>query len=105
MEIKEIAVGDFVVVCSDTMSEQGVKRDDIVYVAGDYYVQTDENEDPYKCRKLFVIAKVDKDGHIDSSGCMAVEGLMFIPVPEDLQLKLIDIRNKDYMGAPDDPNP
>jgi hypothetical protein len=58
-------VGDFVRCNTSKYIEYGVKKKDVMYLAGDMMVLVKE-EDPYGYRKLFIGAKVE-DGRVNTT--------------------------------------
>lgn len=97
-----VVVGDFAKINTSVLAVHGIKRNDIVYVAGDYYVQTDKDKDPYKYRKILLVGKVDGDGHIDASGCIAIDGKRMEPVSGVVQARLNAVKEADFGEQPND---
>lgn len=62
-KVKRIGAGHFCTVLDSTMAEYGVKRGDLIYVAGQADLPISE-EDPYTLRRVFIVSKVSKDGHV-----------------------------------------
>lgn len=101
---KIIQVGMFARVQDSTMAEHGIKKNDVIYVAGDSIFNVGE-KDPYELRRLFVAAKVDKDGHIlVDSGAFTVDGLRLKPVSKTYQEKLTAVKFADF-GEKEQPDP
>lgn len=93
--VKIVEVGMFAKVKDTTLSEYGVKKDDIVYVAGDAIVNTTE-KDPYALRRLFVAAFVE-DNHIQhQKKPFMVDGKRLEPVSEGKQKKLDAVKEADF---------
>lgn len=61
-KVKLVEVGQFCTMNSSDFAEYGVKRGDVIYIAGDALSPVGE-EDPYLLRKLFVAAFME-DGHL-----------------------------------------
>lgn len=94
MTVKEVKAGDFVEVLDGSYGVYGVKKGDIVYLAGDAFVRVDE--DPYHFRKIFLAAFV-KDRHIDvEAKPFTIDGKRLKPVSTAKQAKLDAIRNQDF---------
>lgn len=55
-------VGDFVTITDSSFATHGVKKDDLLYVAGDTVVSVDE-ADPYELRRLLICAYTE-GGHV-----------------------------------------
>jgi hypothetical protein len=62
-----LTVGRFAEVNDSTFAEYGVKRGQVVYLAGDYTVPFKESN-PYLLQKLFIAGWVDEDGHVVEAG-------------------------------------
>ena len=95
MKQKIVEVGDFAEMLDGSFGEYGVKKGDIIYVAGDALVSTDK-DDPYAMRKIFVGA-FTKEGHIDTkTSPFTVDGKRLRPVGEGKQKKLDAMRDEDF---------
>lgn len=91
---KEVQVGQFAEVLDGGLGTYGVKKGDIVYLAGDSLVRVDE--DPYHFRKIFVAAFV-KGKHIDLDlNPFTIDGKRLKPVSTAKQQKLDDVRLSDF---------
>lgn len=92
---KIIEVGMFAEVLDSKLAEYGVKKGDIVYVAGDAIVGVDA-KDPYLLRRIFVGA-FTKDGHIMvHEKPFTVDGKRLAPVSRAKQEKLTAIKLADF---------
>lgn len=95
MKQKQVEVGDFVKLLDGSFGQYGVKKGDIIYVAGDAIVAVSE-KDPYAMRRIFVAAKVN-DGHIDvKSNPFTVDGKRLEAVSKAKQAELNAIRKSDF---------
>lgn len=93
--MKLVEVGQFCRVQDSTYAEHGVKKGDIVYLAGDTYVMVSE-DDPYAYRKVFLAAWMDGD-HIDiEKGCFTIDGKRLKGVTKPKQAKLDSIKAEDF---------
>ena len=96
---KEVKAGDFVEVLDGSYGQYGVKKGDVVYLAGDAFVRVDE--DPYHFRKIFLAAFL-KFGHIDvEAKPFTIDGKRLKPVSTAKQAKLDAIRNQDFKEGED----
>lgn len=93
---KIVKVGDFCTIKDSTMAEHGVKKGEVCYIAGDTIVHVTE-KDPYALRRLFIVARVDPDGHIlaDQGGFMC-DGKRLKPVSAKRQEELDAIHKEDF---------
>ena len=95
--MSEVKAGQFVIVQDGSYGQYGVKKNDVVYLAGDTLVRY--NEDPYAFRKIFLAAFV-KDGHIDvEAKPFTIDGKRLKAVSVGKQAKLDAIRNADFEEA------
>ena len=83
-----VSVGDFCTVESSKFAEYGVKRNDLIYVAGDMVVPVEE-KDPYELRRIFIAAKMDGDSVVASGG-FTIDGL---------RLKKVSQLKQDYYDS------
>lgn len=89
-------VGDFAEVLDGSYGIYGVKKGDIIYLAGDATIQTDAEKDPYALRKIFLAAFL-KDKHIDvDQKPFTIDGKRLKPVSSAKQKKLDDVRIADF---------
>ena len=92
---KVIEVGMFAEVLDGSFGEYGVKKGDLIYVAGDAITQVNE-KDPYALRKIFIAAFLD-DGHINTKKSpFTIDGKRLKPVGAGKQAKLDAIRKGDF---------
>lgn len=100
MSVKQVEVGNFVKLLDGSFGEYGVKKGDVVYLAGDAITAVSE-KDPYALRRIFVAAYVN-DGHIDiKRNPFTVDGKRLEPVSEAKQEKLDAIRMEDFKDKED----
>lgn len=91
---KEVVVGQFAEVLDGTLGTYGVKKGDIVYLAGDSLVRVDE--DPYHFRKIFLAAFMNNK-HIDlDKKPFTIDGKRLKPVSTAKQERLDAIRVNDF---------
>jgi hypothetical protein len=91
---KEVQVGQFAEVLDGTLGTYGVKKGDIVYLAGDSLVRVDE--DPYHFRKIFLAAFL-KGKHIDLDvKPFTIDGKRLKPVSTAKQTRLDEVRLADF---------
>ena len=90
--------GDFCKVATSKYAEFGVKRGDVVYIAGDYWSPIEE-EDPYVYRKLFVAAQT-RHGHVQGDGKefppFTCNGLYLKNVSKKNQAWYKEVLDQDY---------
>jgi hypothetical protein len=100
---KVIQTGQFVVVqVSDFAAEYGVKKKDLLYIAGEGMYPVSE-EDPYAYRRVLLCAKVDKDGSVlAEDGCITIDGLKLKPVTKPRQDRLYAKFEEDFKLEVDD---
>lgn len=92
---KIVEVGDFAVVQDSSFAGYGVRKGDIIYVAGDSVVAVDEG-DPYSLRRLFVAAYTD-DGHVQAERKpFMVDGKRLKPASKAKQEKLKAVMEEDF---------
>ena len=95
MKQKVVEVGNFAEVLDGSYGEYGVKKGDIIYVAGDAITAVSE-KDPYALRRIFVAAFLD-DGHINTKkNPFTIDGKRLQPVSKGKQEKLDAIRKADF---------
>jgi len=95
MTAKVIEVGQFCRVMDSTYVEHGIKKDDVIYVAGDSVVSVDE-KDPYALRRLFIGAWMDGD-HIDvNRGGFTIDGTRLKACTKGKQARLDAIKDGDF---------
>ncbi len=93
--MKVIEVGQFCRVLTSKHAEHGVKKGDVVYVAGDSIVAVSE-EDPYELRRVFVAAWMNGD-HIDvDRGAFTIDGNNLKACSKPKQERLDAIKEADF---------
>lgn len=94
---KAIEVGMFATIKDTKLSEYGVLKDSVVYVAGSFYEP--QEDDPYNYRLKFVATFV-KDGHIQAKEKpFTVDGKRLEPVNKTKQEKYDAIKEQDFGEA------
>lgn len=98
-KVEAIRVGTFcTLTTSDFAEKYGVKKGDVLYVAGDAITSVDE-DDPYKLRRILLCALLDVDGNVlEGKGAITIDGLKLKPVSETKQNKLSDIFTNTFGG-------
>lgn len=96
MKQKIVEVGNFVHVLDNSYSKYGVKKDDIIYLAGDAVVSVSE-DDPYALRRIFIATTV-VDGHIQAKDVkpFTIDGKRLRKVGKAKQEKLDAIKEADF---------
>lgn len=90
-----IEVGMFAEVHDTKLFEYGVKKGDVVYIAGDAIINAKE-DDPYALRRIFVAAYM-KDGHIQvHEKPFTIDGKRLKPVSKSKQEKYEAIKHEDF---------
>ena len=90
-----LEVGQFVTVKSSRYLDYGVKKGDLMYLAGDTVVHVGDDY-PYAMRKLFIAAFV-KDGHVDAvSKPLTMDGINLRAVSKTKQEKLYAQLEADF---------
>jgi len=90
-----VKVGDFCQVKDSRYVEYGVKKNTLVYLAGDSMVLVDE-QDPYAYRKIFVAALV-ADGHVDTTAkALTMDWINLSAVSKAKQEKLYAQFEEDF---------
>jgi len=93
--MKTVEVGQFCRVMDSTYAEHGVKKNDVIYVAGDSIVSVDE-KDPYQLRRLFIGAWMSGD-HVDvNRGGFTIDGKRLKPCSKSKQARLDAIKDEDF---------
>ncbi len=93
-----IEVGQFCYIKCSRYVDYGIKKGDLIYVAGDTMVAIDEG-DPYLHRKIFLAARTD-DGHVDAKAkALTVDGVNLKPVSKSQQKKLYTQLEEDFKKA------
>lgn len=95
---KVVQVGMFCRVQDSNFAEHGVKKNDIVYIAGDSYVPISE-DDPYSFRRIFVAAWMNGDVVDVNRGGFTIDGVRLKPVSKAKQEKLEAILNEEFGDA------
>ena len=95
MSVAIIEVGQFATLQNDNLVEHALAKGDIVYVAGDIFVPTNE-EDPYAMRRIFLGAKMDGDHIKATDGAFTIEGMSLKAVDEFTQARLDKQRVADF---------
>lgn len=95
---KVIQVGMFCRVMNSLYAEYGVKKNDVVYIAGDSIVSVSE-ADPYALRRLFIAAWMNKD-HVDvDKGGFTIDGKNLKPCSKGKQERLDAVKEADFEGV------
>lgn len=95
-----IQVNDFAKVVNDEgLVEYGINVGDHIYVSGSGFVPVSK-ADPYKYRLIFVAARLDAGGHIQTDGGFTIDGKSLKKATKPVTTKLLAIRDKDF--APDE---
>lgn len=90
-----ITVGMFAHVKCSRYVDYGIKKNDLIYVAGDTMVATDE-KDPYAYRKIFLAARTE-GGHVDAaSKALTMDAINLRPVSKSKQKELYAQLEKDF---------
>ena len=98
---KIVEVGDFVTVQDSGFAEYGVRKNDLVYLAGDSIVSVSA-DDPYALRRIFIAAKT-KDGHVLSEEkAFTIDGKRLKKVSKAKQEKLKAVMQEDFGDEEDD---
>ncbi|MNH34176.1 hypothetical protein D3C77_37950 [compost metagenome] len=94
-KVEIIEVGQFATLQNDNLIEHELAKGDIVYVAGDIFISTSE-EDPYAMRRIFLGAKMDGDHIKATDGAFTIEGFSLKAVDEFTQARLDKQRTVDF---------
>lgn len=86
-KVEGLKTGTFCRVQDSAMAEHGVKKGDLVYIAGDGYVRTDP-DDPYVFRQMFVASWMEDQEVIAEKGGFTIDGKRLKAVSKPLQAKL-----------------
>jgi len=91
-----VSVGEFCRVLDSEMCHLGVRKGDVVYIAGSSMIAYPLDDDPYLHREVFVAAKV-KEGHvlIDLGG-FTIDGARLKALPKKRQERLQAVFEKDF---------
>ena len=101
MKAKKVEVGNFCVVLDSSFSEHGVLKGDLIYLAGDHFMQVKE-DDPYTFRRLFVGAYTI-EGHVDvKRKPFLIDGKRLRPVGSDKQKALTEMKEADFTPKEED---
>ncbi len=96
-----VEVGQFCRVNNTEYEKYGVKKGQLVYVAGST-LSPIESDDPYLLRKLFIAAYM-KDNHIQvKDKPFLVNGVSLTPVSDSKQKELDAIRAEDFKKVAED---
>lgn len=96
-----IEVGQFCHVKCSRYLDYGIKKNDLIYVAGDTMVAVDE-KDPYAYRKIFLAARTN-DGHVDAQAkALTVDAVNLNPVSKSKQKKLYAQLEEDFKKEEED---
>jgi len=98
---EEIKVGKFYQIVNNKLKKHGLVMGELVYAAGDRYVQEDKR-DPHNYRKKFLIAKTDIDGHINTNHGYLVDAKSLGIIPEYEQERLHNLYIEDFGDEPVD---
>lgn len=96
MKQKTVDVGDFVRLMDSSYAKDGIKKGDVLYLAGDAIVSVTE-KDPYALRRIFIATTVI-DGHIQAKGVkpFTVDGKRLEKLGKAVQEKLNAIKMEDF---------
>lgn len=86
-KVKLIEAGMFCRVLNSNYAQYGVKKDEVVYLAGDGMVAISE-EDPYAYRKIFVAARMKGEVVDAESGGFTIDGFSLKPCSKAKQERL-----------------
>ena len=90
-----IETGQFCTVESSRYVDYGIKRGEVVYLAGDMMVPVEE-KDPYTYRKLFVAAYTD-GGHVKAERKpISIDAINLKPVSSAKQEELKQLMEDDF---------
>lgn len=93
-----IEVGMFCYTRCSRYLDYGIKKGDLVYLAGDTMVRVDE-KDPYAYRKLFIAAYVE-DGHVNAERKpITIDGVNLRKVSDSKQKDLYKVFESDFAKA------
>lgn len=90
-----IEVGQFCNVLDSSYAEYGVKKGDVVYIAGDTVVSTDE-KDPYALRRLFIAAWMVGTSIDVNRGGFTIDGKRLKPLSDIMQERLNAVKDDDF---------
>ena len=91
-----VSVGEFCRVLDSEMCHLGVKKGDVVYVAGNSMIPYPLDDDPYLHREVFVAARVDKGHVLIDEGGFTIDGKRLKSLPDKRQARLQAIFAKDF---------
>lgn len=103
MTVKVIEVGQFCRVLDSTYVEHGIKKGDVIYVAGDSVVSVDD-KDPYALRRLFIGAWMKGDSVDVDRGGFTIDGKRLKACTKSKQERLSKIRDEDFGTGEDSTN-
>lgn len=92
--VKEVKAGMFCRVQDSTFAEHGVKKNDVIYLAGDTFVR--QTEDPYQFRKVFIGAFLEDDIVQANKKPFLIDGKRLKPVSKAFQEKLEGLLKEAY---------
>lgn len=96
-----VEVGQFCRVNSTEYEKYGVKKGQLIYVAGDTLSPIVE-DDPYVMRRLFIAAYMEDDHIQVNNKPFLINGLMLSPVSKSKQAELNKIRLADFAKVGED---
>ena len=90
-----IEVGMFCTTKCSRYVDYGIKKGDLVYVAGESMVAVDEG-DPYAYRKIFLAARTN-EGHVDATAkALTMDAVNLKPVSKSKQKQLYAQLEEDF---------
>lgn len=93
--MRVVTAGSFARVRDNSHEEYGVKKGDLVYVAGEGIVSTSK-DDPYALRRIFIVAKTSNGHILSKEKALTVDGKRLYLVPDKEQLELDAIKQEDF---------
>lgn len=94
-KVKIVKVGMFCTVQDSEFAQHGVKKGDVVYLAGDTF-QPIREDDPYTYRQVFLAAWMDGNNIDVNRGAFTIDGSRLKPVSKAKQEKLEAIRDEEF---------
>lgn len=97
-KFKGVSVGEFCRVKDHEMGIYGIRKGDIVYIAGSSIIDYPVNDDPYLKREIFVAIKCTNDGHVDLDRYrpFTVDGSRLKALPKKRQEVLTKLFEDDH---------
>jgi len=100
-KIKMVEAGMFCRVLNSNYSQYGVKKEDVVYIAGDGMVAVSE-ADPYAYRKIFVAALMVDEVVDAESGGFTIDGKSLKPCSKAKSARLQAIHEAAFAEPEED---